>query len=85
MGYKKDSAPEGRIVGTRDRSNEFVWRSVALHTESRRFLGKAYRNFSIHTITNLQKYRNSEERDNSTVEGGYLHTVQPEPTSERGR
>jgi hypothetical protein len=27
------------------------------------------------------KHSNSEERDNSTVEGGDLHTVRPEPTS----
>jgi hypothetical protein len=44
-----------RIVGTCFHSNEYNWRSNALHTESRRFLGNAYR------------YSNSEERDNSTV------------------
>jgi hypothetical protein len=30
---------------------------------------------------NLQSTVNSKERDNSTVEGGDLHTVRPEPTS----
>jgi hypothetical protein len=29
------------------------------------------------------KHSNCKERDNSTVEGGALHTVQPEPTSGR--
>jgi hypothetical protein len=29
------------------------------------------------------RHSNSEERDNSTVEGGDLHTVRPEPTSGR--
>jgi hypothetical protein len=29
------------------------------------------------------KQSNSEDRDNSTVEGGDLHTVRPEPTSGR--
>jgi hypothetical protein len=31
----------------------------------------------------FRSHNNSEERDNSTVEGGDLHTVRPEPTSGR--
>jgi hypothetical protein len=33
--------------------------------------------------TNQSKHSNSQERENSTAEGGDLHTVWPEPTSGR--
>jgi hypothetical protein len=40
--------------------------------------------YTTHTETNEPpKHSHSYERDNSTVEGGDLHTVRPEPTSGR--
>jgi hypothetical protein len=35
-------------------NNECGWRRNALHTESRQYLGNAYRNVTGHTATNLQ-------------------------------
>jgi hypothetical protein len=43
-----------RIVGTRFYHNRNGWRSNALHTVSRQFLGNAYANVSVHTATSLQ-------------------------------
>jgi hypothetical protein len=53
-GNTEGAAAGRRIVGTRFHSNEYDWRSNALHTESRGFLGNAYRNVSVHTATNIQ-------------------------------
>jgi hypothetical protein len=39
------------------------------------FLGKIYRNVSVHTKTNHSKYSNDKVRKNSTVEGGDFCTV----------
>jgi hypothetical protein len=38
---------------------------------------------AVHTATNRSKDRKGSECENSTVEGGFLHTVRPEPTSGR--
>jgi hypothetical protein len=80
-GNTEGTAAGRRIVGTRFHSNEYDWRSNALHTRSRRFLGKEIqRRFRSHGD---RKQSNSEERYNSTDEGGDLHTVRPEPASGR--
>jgi hypothetical protein len=43
-----------RTVGTHFYSNEYNWRSNAVHTESSWFLNNAYRSVSVHTATNIQ-------------------------------
>jgi hypothetical protein len=53
-GFTEGATAGRRIVGTRFHRNEYDWRSNALHTESRRFLGNAWRNVSLHTATKLQ-------------------------------
>jgi hypothetical protein len=53
-GNTKGAASGRRTVGTRFHSNEYDWRSNALRTRSRWFLGNAHRNVSVHTATNLQ-------------------------------
>jgi hypothetical protein len=53
-GNIEGAATGRRIVWTRFHGIEDDWTRNALHTESRWFLGNAYRNVSVHTATNLQ-------------------------------
>jgi hypothetical protein len=82
-GNTEDAAGGRWIVRTRFHSNEYDWRSNALDTESHRFLGYVCRNVFRSHGKEPPKHSNSEERDNSTVEGGDIHTVRTEPTSGR--
>jgi hypothetical protein len=53
-GNTESAATGWRIDRIHFHSNEYNWKGNALHRESRQFVGNAYRNFSVHTATNLQ-------------------------------
>jgi hypothetical protein len=82
MAARKAPLLDGELlehVSTATNTTEEAMHCIQSHVMPRRSIQKRSRSHGIEH----PKHSNSEERDNSTLEGDDLHTDRPEPTSGR--